>query len=87
MVHETWGRLGPEAETLLMMCAAASARRAHRRGKVAGGELRRWRAKLDATLQRAVAAQLAAARFGLPGRPRRKLRPCDLASLESRLSA
>ena len=84
IVHETWGRLGEEAEALLHACAAAAARRAHRRGRTAGGELRRWRAKLDGALQRAVAAQLNAARHGLPGRPRRKQQPWDLAVLECR---
>ena len=82
--HETWGRLGDHAEELLSVCAAAASRRAARRGRVAGGILRRWRAQLDARLHRAVAAQLAAARLGLPGRARRRVSPLDINFLEAR---
>ena len=84
VAHETWGRLGPQAESLLQTCAAAAARRAYRRGRLPGACLRRWRAKLDATLHRSVAAQLAAAWYGLPGRQRRRASPLDRACLEAR---
>ena len=83
VVHETWGRLGTLAELFLQTCAAAARRRAHRRGRVSGGELRRWRAKLDGALQRAVALQLVAARRGLPGRRPHRRRPLDLEVLEA----
>jgi hypothetical protein len=83
VTHETWGRLGPAAEQLLQACASAAARRAHRRGKVSGGELRRWRARLDGCLQRAVAMQQASAARGLPGRRPVRARPLDLHALEA----
>ena len=82
VAHETWGRLGSSAEQLLATCAAIAARREHRRGRTAGNCLRRWRAQLDAELHRSVAAQLAAARHGLPGRRRRRPAPADRAALE-----
>ena len=82
--HETFGRLGERAEALLAHCAAAVARAAHRRGRAPGNCLRRWRAQLDAALMRGVAAQLVSARFGPPGRARRRLAPADRASLEGR---
>jgi hypothetical protein len=83
VAHETWGRLGPAAEQLLQLCASAAARRAHRRGKVSGGELRRWRARLDGCLQRAVAMQQASAVRGLPGKRPVRVRPLDLHALEA----
>ena len=72
VAHETWGRLGTEAEHLLAVCAAAAARRAYRRGQLTGGCLRRWRVQLDGALQRGIAAQLFSARHGLPGRKARR---------------
>ena len=83
VAHETWGRLGEEAESLLLACAAAASRRAWRFGRLPGNPLRRWRAQLDAALHRGVAMQLAVARHGLPGRPCIKQAPADLAILES----
>ena len=83
VAHETWGRLGPAAEQLLQLCASAAARRAHRRGRVSGGELRRWRARLDGCLQRAVAMQQAAAVRGLPGKRPVRVRPLDLHAFEA----
>ena len=82
IAHETWGRLGAQAEEFLAFCAAAARRRAHRRGRAAGTELRRWRACLDACLQKGVAMQLFAARHGAPGRPAHRRRTQDLAALE-----
>ena len=84
IAHETWGRLGAEAEQLLEECAAIMARRAYRLGRVSGNHLRRWRAHLDAALHRSVAAQLVAARCGLPGRRRHRHAPADRAQLEVR---
>ena len=84
VAHETWGRLGAYAEHLLSTCSAVAARRAYRRGRVAGNCLRRWRAQLDAALHRGIAAQLVAAREGLPGRRRRTAAPADRAMLEGR---
>ena len=83
VAHETWGRLGPEAERLLVALAAAARRHAHRRGRPAGRELGRWRQRLDGILQRAVALQLIAAVHGLPGRRPVRTRPLDLAALEA----
>ena len=65
---ETWGRLGEHAEALLTQLAAAASRRDLLRGRVAIGRLQRWRATLDACLQKGVARTLAAACYGLPGR-------------------
>ena len=78
MAHETWGRLGAQAEILLQTLAAAAARRAYRRGRVGGNELRHWCAQLDATLQRSIAAQLTSAHFGLPGRSSTRRGPLDV---------
>ena len=82
--HESWGRLGEDAEALLALCAAAMARREHRRGRLPGNCIRRWRAQLDAAMMRGVAAQLVSARFGAPGRSRRRLPPSDQTGLEAR---
>ena len=84
VAHETWGRLGSSAEHLLATCAAVAARRAYRRGRTAGNCLKRWRAQLDAALHRSIAAQLVAARLGLPGRWKRRAAPADRAELEAR---
>ena len=71
---ETWGRLGNDAEEMLTTLAAEATRHARRHGHVvtAGSFMRRWRASLDASLQRGVAAALLAARYGLPGTSHRK---------------
>ena len=73
-VVETWGRMGPSAEALLESLAAEATRHARRRGQeaTANAFLRRWRASLDACLQRGLAQALHAARHGLPGRAHRK---------------
>ena len=73
---ETWGRLGLSAEELLATLAAEATRHARRRGHAATASsfLRRWRASLDASLQRGVAAALLAARCGLPGKPHKRWR-------------
>lgn len=67
---ETWGRLESGAETLLETLSAAATRRATLRGQATplGGLLKRWRAALDAVIQRGVANALISARCGLPGR-------------------
>ena len=67
---ETWGRLGEHAENLLQMLGAEATRHARLRGHAATASsfMRRWRAALDAVLQRGVAMSLIAAREGLPGR-------------------
>ena len=71
---ETWGRLGDEAEELLQTLAAAATRRETRRGHVPipGTILKRWRASLDATLQRGIARSVQSALFGLPGKPHKR---------------
>ena len=68
---ESWGRLGQHAEHLLESLAAEATRHAQRRGRdaTAGSFLRRWRATLDAVLQKGIAKSLMSARQGLPGRP------------------
>ena len=71
LAHETFGRLG---EDLLKQCAAIVVRRSHRRGRQPGNVLRNWRARLDATLARGVAAQLHQACKGTPGLPTLRLR-------------
>ena len=73
-IVETWGRLGNTAEDLLQDLAAEATRRARQRGTqtTAGAFLRRWRATLDACLQRGIARTMAAARHGLPGRHHRE---------------
>ena len=84
VAHETWGRLGSSAEHLLSACAGVASRRAHRRGRLPGGCLNRWRAQLDAALHRNVAAQLSAAWHGLPGKRPLSLPPSSRAELEAR---
>ena len=84
VAHETWGRLGEQAEQLLAACNAAATRQAYRRGRLPGNSLRRWRAQLDAALHRGIASQLVSARCGLPGRRRRRVAPIDVAVLETR---
>ena len=74
LAHETFGRLGERAEELLQQCAAIATRRAHRRGRQPGNVLRNWRARLDATLGRGLAAQLHQASAGTPGQPTLRLR-------------
>ena len=73
---ETWGRLGDSAEELLATLAAEATRHARRHGHAvtASSFMRRWRATLDACLQRGVAAALLAARCGLPGKSHRRWR-------------
>ena len=83
LCHETWGRLGEEAERVLALCSAVAARRDYRRGRQPGQRMRRWRAQLDAALHKAVAAQLFSARCGLGGRPHRRRSPLDVSALEA----
>jgi len=73
---ETWGRLGLSGEELLQALAAEAARHARRHGQTAtaGAFIRRWRATLDASLQRGVAAALTSSRCGLPGKTHRRWR-------------
>ena len=67
---ETWGRMDAAAEHLLVDLAAITSRRAMMRGQAvtASACLKKWRATLDATLQRGVAKSLVASFYGLPGR-------------------
>ena len=83
VIYEAFGRAGDAAEQLLQILAAAYRRRAHRRGRACGMEIQRWRARLDATLQRGIAAQLVSARLGLPGRRTFRRRPLDMAAVEA----
>ena len=82
VVHETWGRLGMEAETFLERLAAAARRRSLRRRQNASAALVRWRERLDGTLHLAVATQLAAALHGLPGKRPYRRTPVDLSCME-----
>ena len=70
---ETWGRLGDTAEDPIQELAAEASRHARLRGfdSSARSFLTRWRASLDACLQRGMEKSLLAARRGLPGRARR----------------
>ena len=83
MVHETWGRLGDEAESRLATWVAAAKRRAYRRGRQAGDLLPAWRQRLDGSLHRSIAIQIAAATCGLPGRKAYRPKPEDLTALEA----
>ena len=67
LAHETFGRLGQQAEDLLSRCAAVATRLAHRQGRRPPRMLRNWRARLDATLARGVAMQLHTCVNGTPG--------------------
>ena len=73
MVHtfpiEGWGRLGPSGEAVLELLAAAAATFDRRRGRAVGSRLQRWRAHIDAAVQRGISRALESSRFGLPGRP------------------
>jgi hypothetical protein len=64
---ETWGRFGDDAEGLLQRVVAAATRRQAIRGHACmpGSIMTRWRAALDAVLQRGVAKSLKAARVCL----------------------
>jgi hypothetical protein len=67
---EGWGRLGPSGEAVLEVLAAAAATFDRRRGREAKTRLQRWRARVDAAVQRGICRAHEGARFGLPGRPR-----------------
>ena len=83
LVHESWGRLGNAAEALLNAASEAAARLDWRRGKVPGNRIQRWRAQLDADLQRAQAAMQCSAASGLPGKAIRRPAAVDLAMLQT----
>ena len=85
LAHETFGRLGAQAEDLLSRCAGVATRLAHRQGRLPPPSLRTWRARLDATPAKGVAAQLHASFRGTPGAPRhRHGRRVDAATIEER---
>ena len=65
---ETWGRLGPEAEAVLVHAAGVAAHRDSLHSRSASGRLQRWRSQLDAALHRAVANAILYGHAGLPGR-------------------
>ena len=80
LAHESFGRLGTQAEEMLALCTAIATRRAHRLGVPPRRVVRDWRARLDATLARGLAAQLHQAHQGTPGQPavrRRRLSNTD----------
>ena len=83
LVHESWGRLSDVAESLLMTAAEAAARLDWRRGRIPGQRLQRWRAQLDADLQRAQASMQYAAVNGLPGKAHRRPAAVDLTLLQT----
>ncbi|CAE8588718.1 unnamed protein product [Polarella glacialis] len=66
---EGWGRLGAAGEAVLDLLAGAAAAHDRRRGRAAPSRLHRWRARIDAVVQRGLCRALEAARFGLPGEP------------------
>ena len=78
---ETWGRLDSGSEELLEELAAAATRREAMRGNAPapGGCLKRWRAALDAVLQRGVASALLSSQFGLAGTALRSWRQARVA--------
>ena len=83
LVHESWGRLNDAAEGLLAAAAETAARLDWRRGRVPGHRLPRWRAQLDADLQRAQVSMQRAAVQGLPGRAHKRLAGLDLTALQT----
>ena len=83
LVHESWGRLGQAAEALLTTAAEAAARLDWRRGRIPGQRVQRWRAQLDADLQRAQAAMQHSAVNGLPGKPNKRPATVDLTMLQT----
>ena len=82
VAYETFGRAGPDAERLLGTLAAAAKRNANSCGREPGRELQRWRATIDGTLLRGVAAQIHAAQYSLPGRRTQRRLAVDAAALE-----
>ena len=64
---EGWGRLGAEGEAVLLTLKAAADARDHRSGHVPHGRLARWRALIDATVQRGIARCIDFCRVGPPG--------------------
>ena len=82
LVHESWGRLNIAAEELLSSASAAAARLDWRRGRIPGQRAQRWRAQLDAELQRAQAAMQHSAVHGLPGKPNKRPATVDLTMLQ-----
>ena len=76
---EGWGRLGGQAEVVLELLAGAAGIHDRRRGRAAPTRLQRWRARVDAVVQRGLASALESARFGLPGQApsRRKRRSSE----------
>ena len=71
---ETWGRLGTHAEEILQKLVAAATRHNVLRGyaPAPGSILKRWRASLDAVLQRGIAMAVLSSQVGLPGRHHRR---------------
>ena len=68
---ETWGRLGPSAESLLQELAGEAAKHARLRGHAATSSsfLRIWRAiRRLRCVQKSIVRSLMASRYGLPGR-------------------
>ena len=82
LVHESWGRLNDAAEELLSSASATAARLDWRRGRIPGKRLQKWRAMLDAELQRAQATMQMAAISGLPGKAHKRLLPVDLPAIQ-----
>jgi len=74
---ETWGRISLAADDLLTRLASAAAKYDRRRDYADRHRLQRWRAQLDAALQRGLAAALLSSHEAANGRPRRRPRPED----------
>ena len=83
LVHESWGRLNDAAESCLSSASEAAARLDWRHGRAPGKRLQRWRAILDANLQRGQAAMQQSATHGLPGKAHRHLAPGDLPTCQT----
>ena len=79
---ETGGRISPAADDLLTRLASASAKHDRRRDRADRHRLQRWRAQLDAALQRGLAAALLSAHEAASGRPRRRPRPEDPLTID-----
>jgi hypothetical protein len=83
LAHETFGRLGDTAESILLMADVAAKRADALAGRASSSRCRRWRALLDAAVHVGVAHQLLAASAGPLGvRPTTGHGAVDLEFLE-----
>ena len=88
LAAETWGRLSQTAEEVLLRLNTAAAKYDRSRDRRDRHRLARWRAQVDATLQRGVVAAILGSRFGDLGCARHRAAPLShLADLDCDLPA